>query len=358
MSLPKIKRGPLHGKKAVPIRDQDQVESCIHLGDYLTPDEVNDYRKQLDEGKIPCRTCPGNAPGGIPAQHCRSKEVGPFTWLGKCKGCKKWDDGLTIIRRGLDAMELPPDSPKDRGVILCGGGDYAPGIYVAVKMIKQLSPSIPITVFHREDEWLPPLDAEVVEVPSTIAPGWPVKSYALLKSPYRRSLYLDSDFYPTSPIEPIFDVPSGIYALNYWHNACQWEMYGLNPDPRPGIDGGCWMIDKERHWCVAWLFYYLNTIMHKKTYQWSCGDEGQLRAAIHAMKVNYDSGGYAQAKGPARLYPIGVHRVNDKFRVPGTLKLNPLRRPTPCSSLPYEAEAFKHFYDFLALFDARQTSSK
>lgn len=67
----------------------DEIERCQHLGAHLTSDEIKKYKQQLDAGLIPCKTCAGNAPDGIPARYCSDAVMGPFTWNGKCSTCTR-----------------------------------------------------------------------------------------------------------------------------------------------------------------------------------------------------------------------------------------------------------------------------
>jgi SAM-dependent methyltransferase len=260
----------------------------------------------------------------------------------------------SLVQQGFRCAPPVPEFAEDRGLVLTGGGAYAPGLYVAASMFRRFHPDLPILLYHRADEWVPGDDFDALGVrralvPVNVPPGWPVKSWALLYSPFRRTLYTDGDFYVTGDVSRVFDAPSGAFCANYWFDSVQWDRYGVEPDNRPPIDGGFWMLDLQRHWQAAWLFYWLNTANHATTYHWACGDEGQLRVALRACRVDYDTEAHAASVGSARLYPFGVHRRDDKFVMPG--RGNPLGmklpRPVPHGALPLEQDAFVTYYQYL-----------
>jgi len=327
----------------------DFPDRCIHLGLFLTEAEVANYQEELKAGKIPCKTCPGNAPNGIPARHCRSKEAGPFTWQGKCVSCQSYDDGLSICQRALSYPIPRMEWRASTGVILTGGGSYEASLYVTIRMIRHFSPDLPITLFVGQGEQIQliPEGVEIVRVHSSIPTGWPMKGYAMLHAPYARALYLDSDFYPTAPLENHFKAKSGVLCASGSFECIQWEKYGLTPDGRSALDGGFFMINRFRHQQLPWLYYYLNTLSHHKTYAWGCGDQDQLRASLRALEINYDSIGHGVHIGKAIHYEgVGVHRFQDKFRGKQGGVYNTLTsRPIPQGNLPYEDLTFQFFYE-------------
>jgi len=327
--------------------------TCRHLDPNKISNEeavgMEEIAKALETG---CKGCAGYTT----MRRCHGGGgVQGITTINYCSNrCVDRFDPLPIGEAALRAMPSPTIYPEGRCIILCGGGDYESSLWVTSKLIRKFDPDIPIILFHGHQEKLNYeafRHVEIRKAPQDIVSGWPMKSYALLKAPVNRVLFLDADFHPTESIARHFEAPSGVICANSVWNAIEWDKYHLTPDDRNPLDGGFWMIDKNRHPKLTWVYYYFNTVRHQDTYQWGVGDQDQLRAALRFCEINYDSIGQAEMIGRAIVYRgVGVHRYNDKLRQRGSKMREYSRRPVPDPRLPNDSETFKLLYEYEKLY--------
>lgn len=250
-------------------------------------------------------------------------------------------------------------SASGRGFLLAGGGPYEAGNYVAASMLGTRS-RLPIVLLRRADE---PLRAGLFEELGvqviTLAPeisaswpnGWPIKSYALTTGilPFSDVHFVDSDVVPWGDPEKAFEAENGAWACTNYHEAIQWDKYGLKPAGFP-IDGGVWRLDCKRHWNVAWLYDWLNRHAARVSYQYGVGDQDQLRAAMAACGVEPTLGGTTRHQGPGFIHDAGyTHRYADKFRTRGGHRLGHWPWPQKHTGIPGEKEAYGYFKEYWKL---------
>jgi hypothetical protein len=266
-----------------------------------------------------------------------------------------------------------------RGAVICGGGAYEAGAYVACRMLRHVGWRHPIQVWHRGiDE---PVSARIRRLPGVevvnaeahparpvrrTLGGWEAKMFAILQSPFEEVLYLDADCYPISDPDECFqpehnpegivtwpDVSSGDHSVN-------WETYCLDPDGKAGINGGHYVFTKRKAWRVLQLAehyddhsdYYYRSSMLSSDDPGGYGDQDQVRAALHKLCVRYHRyterplacafESYLQAGPQGR--PLFVHRHHNKFAAPGQFLLPPRWHP---GHLPMEATAWRYFLEWL-----------
>ena len=300
---------------------------------------------------------------------------GPEPAKGWPKGWARWDVTRKAHRlRVVEQVTHPPIYPEGRysgrGVVICGGGKYWPGAYVAARMLRQTGWGGPIQIWHRghaepvQPELVRPYDVECVDAhavrekhPCRILRGWESKSYAVLHCPFEEVLYLDADAYPVADLTPCFEALNERGAIFWPDNAntdanLDWSAHEMRSDNGPGINGGHWMVRKRSVWAELNLMYWMN--QHSDYYyaqgvdrgrRWSHGygdqDTQRLAWAAHrrqftmfASRPIWDRIAFVQI-GPDHR-PLFVHRCQSKLEV-----------PKHHTRLPREREVLRLFGSFL-----------
>lgn len=284
-----------------------------------------------------------------------------------------------LVERCLTTMPCYPEGRfSGRGAIICGGGRYEAGVYVACRMLRHVGWEHPMQVWHRgQDE--PVSDrvrrlpgVEVVDAEAHPAraerrhlAGWEVKSFAILNCPFEEVLYLDADCYPIFNPDTCFAPAHNPHGIVTWpdselaDNAIHWPTYGLASDGKTSLNGGHYVLVKRRAWPVFHLSAHFDN--HSEFYYWGSifnvavgafGDQEHIRIALHMLGVPYhryaarpiscvyDS--YVQA-GPHGA-PLFVHRFGNKFGLPGQFGSPPRWY---AGDLPMEATAWQYFLQWL-----------
>ncbi len=299
-------------------------------------------------------------------------------------GWRKWPSTrqahLLLADRFLRRMPPYPEGQfSGRGAVLCGGGPYEPGIYVACQMLRLAGWAHPIQVWHRGPSepvsdrvrLLPGvevIDSEVhpARAARRIFGGWQSKSFALIHSPFEEILYLDADSYPVAPLDVCFHQDNNPHGIVIWpdtpwgDHTPQWDTYGLKPDGQPALNGGHYALRKQQAWPVLQLAgHYDNHSDYYYCQSYQCvndvgafGDQDQFRVALYKLKRPFhrytqrplvcDHGSYVQA-GPDGG-PLFVHRFFNKFAAPGAFPNPPKWQP---EHLPMEAAAWRYFLEWL-----------
>jgi hypothetical protein len=277
----------------------------------------------------------------------------------------------------------PPAYPEGRftgrGAIICGGGIYEAGAYVACRMLRHVGWRHPIQVWHRGPA--EPVSDRVRRLPGVevvdaeahparpgrrILGGWEAKMFAVINCPFEDVLYLDADSYPIFDPDECFRPEHNPHGIVTWPDVAagddtpQWATYGTGPDGKTALNGGHYVFTKRRAWAVLQLaqhyddhsdYYYCRTF--------GCagdvggyGDQDQVRAALHklgAASHRYTErplacayASYVQAGPHGR--PLFVHRHFNKFAAPGQFSLPPHWSP---GHLPMEATAWRLFLEWL-----------
>ncbi len=265
-----------------------------------------------------------------------------------------------------------------RGAIICGGGAYEAGTYVACRMLQCVGWRHPIQVWHRgaaepvsdRVRHLPGVEvvdaeAHAARPAQRILGGWESKTFAIINCPYEEVLYLDADSYPIYDPDECFHPANNPHGIVTWpdapvvDHAIDWPTYGLTPDGQTGLNGGHYIFTKRLAWPVLQLAAHYDA--HSDYYYWRSAhdvqvggfsDQEQMRAALHKLRapfhrytqrpLNCDLHSYVQGGPNGR--PLFVHRHSNKFAEPGQFPL-PLRWYP--GSLPMEATAWRFFLEWL-----------
>ena len=273
---------------------------------------------------------------------------------------------LILTERFLQSIPAYPKGKyAGRGAVLCGGGNYEAGAYVACRMLRHVGWHHPIQVWHRgPGEPVSPrvrrlpgvevVDAEAhpARAARRILGGWESKVFALINSPFEEVLYLDADCYPLFNPDDCFRPEHNPHGIITWPDVPvgdrtpQWSSYGLEADGKAALNGGHYVVSKPRAWRVLQLaqhyddhsdFYYCRTL-HCAGDVGGYGDQDQMRAALH--RLGAPSHRYAERPllcahesyiqaGP-HGQPLFVHRHFNKFAAPGHFTLP--RAGTPAIS--------------------------
>jgi len=289
---------------------------------------------------------------------------------------------LILAERFLEEMPPYPEGRfAGRGAVLCGGGPYEAGAYVACRMLRHVGWKHPIQVWRRgakepvSERFRRLPGVEVVDAEAHPARpgrrmlgGWESKMFAILHCPFEEVLYLDADCYPIFDPDECFEPQHNPHGIVTWpdvpagDHTPQWASYGLAPDGRTSINGGHYVFTKRRAWPVLQLaqhfddhsdYYYCQTT-HCVGDVGGYGDQDQMRAAIHKLGAAshryadrpvacaYES--YVQAGPHGR--PLFVHRHYNKFAAPGQFALPPRWH---AGDLPMEATAWRYFLEWMTV---------
>ena len=213
---------------------------------------------------------------------------------------------LLLVDRLLAGMPSYPEGRfAGRGAVICGGGAYEAGAYVACRMLRHVGWEHPIQVWHRGPaepvsarlRGLPGvtvIDAEThpVRAGRRLLGGWEAKSLAVLNSPFEEVLFLDADCYPIFDPNECFEPEHNPHGIVTWpdtplgDNALHWPTYGVEPDGKTGLNGGHYVFTKRRAWALLHLAAHYDN--HSDYYYWRSvynvqvggfGDQEQVRAA-------------------------------------------------------------------------------
>lgn len=234
--------------------------------------------------------------------------------------------------RSIAQKSHPVPPLEGDGILLCGGGKYWPMLYVAIRMIREVS-DLPIQVWHRglaepinyvEVRGIPDVtfrDADRLEPAPKKLGGWEIKTVALKNCGWRRVLYIDADAYPVANPRPLLDMLNGnrfVFWSDLPHmaNNIKWEWYGMKAAGVPPIQGGQLAINVETFWrelCIAdWINQHSEYF-----YAHQYGDQDSWRVALAITAGTYRHLGAAPWCSPAFICridnkPLIVHRCGGK----------------------------------------------
>jgi len=272
----------------------------------------------------------------------------------------------TILGRKYEVPKL-----SGRGVILCGGGKYWPGIVVALKLLHRINPSIPVQVWHRGND--EPIDVNdiagmdnvkivnayeiAVEHPCRILRGWESKLFALKHCGFETALYLDADAYCVADPTPLFDIAEK-EGFVFWsdlagnYKTVKWPI--VWPDGDNGIEaiqGGQLAIHLPSVWHEVQVAHWMN--QHSDFYyQHIYGDQDTWRVAFAATGRQIKCLGPAPWNTVAFVCPVNgvdtvVHRCQGKLFKPKDIPKNNHAYSNPKWHLPREQEVFAIFSELM-----------
>lgn len=258
-------------------------------------------------------------------------------------------------------------------MIVYGGGRYLASTYVTLRALRHVGCTLPIEVWHIGAAEMPEharaafegLGATCVDVESVrawrlmhVVGGWQLKSFALLHTRFREVLALDADCYPAGrdPTE-VFDWPEYVreravfWPDDAWHDISpqKWSMLGLTGTPPWSFESGVIAVDTLECARELALATWVNA---NASYYWRhfWGDKDSFLIAWRKLGRSYAQPPHRwklcvhsllQHDMEGRL--MFVHRVRDKFRLPGTTYDNTRQYRRECwfnPSLPLEQECF------------------
>lgn len=260
---------------------------------------------------------------------------------------------------------------RGKGIVLLGGGVYAPSLCITIQMIRKFS-SLPIELFHRGEE--EPIDEKIRTLPNIQIwdlskdpeflkrrqrGGWESKSYIFKNNSFEQFLFLDADCYPVSSFDYLFDSLDNILIWNNVGHAdgfLNLKTFNLeNTLNIPVISGGTYLIDKEKCWPLLNIYEWLDN--HSEfTYHHGCGDQDMMKISL--LKTNTSpqimQKKCIQHNKTLHLYGLKeellfLHRYQCKFTPETTFTSLHSEHTPPLfeQSYPYEKEVWSHYIDYL-----------
>ncbi|MFL5328410.1 MAG: hypothetical protein ACJ8C4_05805 [Gemmataceae bacterium] len=201
-------------------------------------------------------------------------------------------------RQYLEQLPSYPGDRRGRGIVLAGGGRYAPGNYLHIRLLRELGCMLPVQLWHRGSaEPIPDCIRELagVEVIDAethplrwqwrILDGWQLKAIAVLNSGWLEVLFSDADNYPVNdPTSCFAHNPQGAVLwpdVDGQDGRLDWSIYGVQPPvPNIGVNGGSSLFNVERTWRALNLAVWFDA--HSDFYYRTAGygDQDTLRAAF------------------------------------------------------------------------------
>lgn len=236
-----------------------------------------------------------------------------------------------------------PGGYEGRGIIICGGGlKYFTNAWVAIRMLRKLSCTLPIHIWHLGAEEIEdrmraiclPYNVEFIDAhevrkahPARILNGWELKPYSIIYSRFKQVLLLDADNVPVVNPEFLFNTPQfkragAVFWPDFGHFqpfSPVWNIFGVSYRDEPEWESGQILVDKEKCWRALQLAMWYNE--HSDFYyQYILGDKDTYHLAFR--KLNQP---VAIPPTPVRALKstlcqhdfenncIFQHRVNDKW---------------------------------------------
>ncbi len=230
------------------------------------------------------------------------------------------DNAVARAARFIETIPPCPDTFDGRGLVICGGGvAYFTCAWVCVHQLRRLGCTLPIQLWHLGPEeldepmraLLAPLGVECVDAhavrlrhPARVLNGWELKPYALLHSPFREVLLLDSDNVPVVNPEFLFDTPQfraagAIFWPDYGrmkedHSA--WRIFDVPFRDESEFESGQILLHKPRCWRALNLAMWFNEysdFFHQHVW----GDKDTFRFAWHRLGQEF-------AMPPFPIHPL------------------------------------------------------
>ncbi|OCF42356.1 hypothetical protein I317_03860 [Kwoniella heveanensis CBS 569] len=199
---------------------------------------------------------------------------------------------------------------EGRGIVMvAGNADTLTRVKWSLQMLRSYGSTLPVQIYHFPSERpaddsplrteLQDLGAELVEAAGQEKDKGKTKSYhlkaiAVVQSPFREVLYLDSDSIPTRDPEYMFDAPNykrlGIFATpDYWKTSANnpiWAIMGVKCRNEWEMETGQMFVDKKMHLDVFLLIQYMLE-RHDFWFYFSDGDKDIFRWALLALRKRW-----------------------------------------------------------------------
>lgn len=278
-----------------------------------------------------------------------------------------------------------------QGIITVGGGKYWPGIYVSIRLLRELGYEYPIQVWHRgksesvDKDSVKDLNVEFYDIDemgerlnnSTIPTGnakkggWEAKLYALYHTRLNKIMFLDADAYCVANPAPLFDlIESNDFIfwqdLAHQNNVVKWQYINedwRNKFPAP-IQGGQLLINRQNAWklihaahhmCQHSSFYFKHMYGDQDTWRvgLSAGIQNEIRT-LNLGKADWDHLAFL-CKYDSTCFV--VHRCQGKLFAPQDIPRHKVKYSNPYYKLPLETRVFDLLAECLAVknVDAKET---
>ncbi|KAK6903885.1 hypothetical protein I203_107395 [Kwoniella mangroviensis CBS 8507] len=199
---------------------------------------------------------------------------------------------------------------EGRGIVMvAGNADTLQRVKWSLGMLRSYGSELPVQIYHFPSERpndddpirdeLRELGAELVEALGQTRDAKKNKSYhlkalAVVQSPFREVLYLDSDSIPTRDPAYMFDAPNyqrlGIWATpDYWKTSANnpiWSIIGVKCRNEWEMETGQMFVDKKLHLDVFLLIKYMLE-NHEFWFYFSDGDKDIFRWALLALRKRW-----------------------------------------------------------------------
>lgn len=248
---------------------------------------------------------------------------------------------IELWKKTLDGLAPYPGGRQGAGVLYCGGGKYNFGLYLSIRLLREVGCHLPVQIWHQGvDEPVDPRVrslAGVRVVDATTHPerrkwrmlgGWQMKMIAGLNCGWEKWIFSDADNYPVSDPTYLIDLldrhPAILWPdIEGGDDSVVWGTYGLEPDESSGINGGSSAFNASTAWRAINLAHHFDMYSdhwyNKAQNVGGYGDQDQVRVAFHATGTPYllacdrplcRHGVFVQ-NGPNGS-PMWVHRIKGK----------------------------------------------
>ncbi len=242
----------------------------------------------------------------------------------------------TFCERSWIPSDIHPQG--GRGIVICGGGRFLPGIWVTVNLLRQFGCKLPIELWHLGADELPeiyrtllgPMGVQFVDAydvrnvhPCAKLGGWQSKPYAVILSRFEEVLFLDGDNHPTKDPTYLYDMPEyqktgAVFwpdRIGYPQNATTWDVWGITPRELIQHETGQILINKRKCWHALQIAMHANQFCDFH-YRHSWGDTATYQFALLSLNQAYHT-------IPHRLIEIPIDRLVETLEI---LKTTPYMR--------------------------------